>query len=159
MHARSRLIVLLALAACAGGALAQYRWIDAQGRVQYTDTPPPSSAKGVQHKNFAPSASAAPKDEMSPALRAAVANFPIKLYTITNCDIGCAEARAHLGARGAPFTEVSVTTKEQLEELKTVSGGDFVPVLRVGRRVHSGFDAEIYDSILDGAGYPRAAAK
>jgi glutaredoxin len=159
MHARFRLIALLALAACAGGALAQYRWIDSQGRVQYTDTPPPPSAKGVQHKNFAPSASAAPKDEMSPALRAAVANFPIKLYTITNCDIGCDEARAYLGARGAPFTEVSVKTKEQLEELKTVSGGDFVPVLRVGRRVHSGFDATTYDSILDGAGYPRAVAK
>jgi hypothetical protein len=154
-----RTLTFLLLAAAASGALAQYRWIDAQGRVQYTDTPPPPTAKGVQHKNFAPKASAAPKDEMSPELRAAVEKNPIKLYTITNCDIGCDEARAHLGARGAPFTEVSVKTKEQLEELKTVSGGDFVPVLRVGRRVHSGFDATTYDSILDGAGYPRTAAK
>jgi len=154
-----RTLAFLFLAALAGGTLAQYRWVDDKGRVQYTDTPPPPSAKGVQRKNFAPSASAAPKDDMSPALRAAVQKFPIKLYTISNCDIGCAEARAHLNARGAPFTEVSVTTREQLDELRTVSGGDFVPVLRVGRRVHGGFDAGTYDSILDGAGYPRAAAK
>ena len=160
MHARLRLIVFLALAVAAGGALAQYRWVDDKGRVQYSDQPPPPSAKGVQRKNFAPSSGAAkPADDTSAAMRAAAEKNPIKLYTISNCDIGCAEARTHLNSRGVPFEEVSVSTREQLGELRAVSGGEFVPVLRVGRRVHSGFDAPVYDGILDDAGYPRPVAK
>src|SRR6478736_8365461 len=30
----------------------QYRWVDEAGRVHYTDTPPPPSAKSAQKKNL-----------------------------------------------------------------------------------------------------------
>ncbi|MBK8063549.1 MAG: DUF4124 domain-containing protein [Betaproteobacteria bacterium] len=30
----------------------QYRWVDEKGRVQYSDVPPPPSAKGVEKKNL-----------------------------------------------------------------------------------------------------------
>jgi len=30
----------------------QYRWVDEKGRVHYTDTPPPPSAKDAQKKNL-----------------------------------------------------------------------------------------------------------
>ena len=30
----------------------QYRWVDEKGRVHYTDTPPPPSAKSTQKKNL-----------------------------------------------------------------------------------------------------------
>jgi glutaredoxin len=152
------LFVVLALATSC--ALAQYRWVDEKGRVQYTDTPPPPSAKGVQKKSFTPNTAAATKgadkdDKTAALMKAAAEKNPIKLYTISNCEIGCAEARKYLSDRGLPFTEVSVKTKEELEELKTVSGAEYVPVLRVGRRVHGGFDIAVYDTILDGAGYPK----
>ena len=32
-------------------AQAVYRWVDADGRVQYSDQPPPVGTKGVQEKN------------------------------------------------------------------------------------------------------------
>jgi glutaredoxin len=151
-------ILFVVLALAAGSAFAQYRWVDDKGRVQYTDTPPPPSAKGVQKKSFTPNTAAKPadKDDKTAAqMKAAAEKNPIKLYTISNCEIGCAEARKYLTDRGLPFTEVSVKTKEELEELKTVSGAEYVPVLRVGRRVHGGFDTAVYDTILDGAGYPK----
>jgi hypothetical protein len=55
-----------------------------------------------------------------------------------------------------------VADEKSLQELKKISGGTYVPVIWVGKRVHMGFDPETYDSILDGAGYPggsSAAAK
>jgi hypothetical protein len=72
-----RIAGIVVLAAVATGAFAQqYRWTDDKGRVQYTDTPPPASAKGVQRKNFGGGpAGKAEQDPLSAALQAAVKNF------------------------------------------------------------------------------------
>lgn len=44
-----RLALLLLLACCTTVAVGQtYKWRDANGRIQYTDTPPPAGAKDVQ---------------------------------------------------------------------------------------------------------------
>lgn len=151
--------LFLVLATAAGCALAQqYRWIDDKGRVQYTDTPPPASAKGVQRKDFGSKPGGAPESAQSSALAAAVKSHPIRLYTIEDCAVGCAEARNHLNKRGVPFTEVRVSDEKSRRELIKISGGTYVPVIWVGRRVHMGFGAEDYDNILDVAGYPGGPA-
>lgn len=149
-----RTTLFLILAAAAGCAFAQqYRWVDDKGRVQYTDTPPPKTAKSVQKKNLSPGP--ATKGTEPYLLQVARKNFPVKLWTSLQC-AGCAEARNHLNQRGIPFTEVSVTDNAALEELKKVSGGSGVPVMQVGANIEKGFEAGAYDSALDSAGYPRA---
>lgn len=51
-------LLLLALPA---GALAElYRWVDAQGRVHYSDSPPPSDAKSSKTLSAPPAANPAP---------------------------------------------------------------------------------------------------
>ena len=45
-------LLLLLLFSLSTAHAQTYRWIDEKGRVQYTDTPPPASARGVQKKRL-----------------------------------------------------------------------------------------------------------
>ncbi|MGE3571780.1 MAG: DUF4124 domain-containing protein, partial [Burkholderiales bacterium] len=61
-----RILILALLLAFASGAAAQlYRWVDKDGRVRYTDTPPPA---GVQARTLqAPASAPASPGEGKPA--------------------------------------------------------------------------------------------
>lgn len=152
-----RILLAVALCAFALGASAQlYRWTDDKGRVHVTDTPPPSSAKGVKKAGTAsPAAPSAPASGAAEpfALQQAKANFPVTLYTVPNCQ-GCDEARKLLNARGVPFKEVSLTDASQMDEFKQVVGGNTVPAMIVGSTVQKGFEEGAYQRLLDAAGYP-----
>ncbi|TAK42654.1 MAG: glutaredoxin family protein [Betaproteobacteria bacterium] len=151
---RSVLAAALCLAAFAASAQV-YRWTDDKGRVHITDTPPPASAKNVRKSGESAAPTAAQPAGQEPfAVRQARATYPIKLYTAPGCD-ACAEARNLLNARGLPFSEVSVITDEQLQELKKVVGSTAVPALVVGSTVQRGFLASRYHGLLDAAGYPK----
>ena len=134
----------------------QYRWLDEKGRVQYTDTPPPSYAKGVQKKSLR--SESAPDGQEPFALQTARKNSPVKLYSAPDCGSVCDEARTLLSQRGVPFSEVSVTQTAQIEELKRISGSGIVPVMVVGSAVQKGFEAQAYQQALDAAGYPKTGA-
>jgi glutaredoxin len=151
------LFATLGLCAALGFSLAHaqvYRWTDQQGRVRYSDTPPPATAKDVQKKPFS-------EDPMVTRLRAtqelAVAKqrFPVKLYTSPSCRELCGGARLALNARSVPFEEVQVWDPESNEALQKASGGNEVPVVLVGETVVRGFDAAALDNALDAAGYPK----
>lgn len=146
---------LLALAA-AGAQAQMYRWVDEQGRVRYTDTPPPASAKDSRRvapqAGSAPGAAAAPGSQKPPA-----AKLPeVTLYTNSGCGQLCADARQHLVARGVPFREVEVESPATLDELRKLSGGLSVPLLMVGDAMQKGFDPTRYAYLLDAAGFPKA---
>lgn len=152
-----RLLIAVLLCAAAGIAGAQtYRWTDASGKVHYSSTPPPASAKGVRSQG-APGSSAAPAKApaQSAALQQAIKDHPITLYTTPGCD-ACDDARKLLNARGAPFKEVSVTEDAQIEELKKAVGSSSVPSMVLGKEVQKGYEAGAYNRALDTAGYPKA---
>jgi glutaredoxin len=152
---RRSLAVTLGLALVVGVAQAQmYRWVDGQGRVFYSDRPPPPSAKSAEKKKLGSSVietSAAPFE-----LQRAMKISPVTLYTSPTCKEACSQARAALNARGVPFKEVQVWNEETNLELRQISGGNEVPVLIVGRDMHKGFLQSGYDELLDLAGYPKA---
>lgn len=152
---RTRIVatLLLMLAAATAAAQQLYRWTDDKGRVHITDTPPPPSAKGVQKKSYA--STPAEGGQTPYELAQAIKDFPVTLYTAPTCDEPCQDARTALNQRGVPFKEVQVTDARTADELKRVSGGEQVPVLVVGRSVHSGFLQSAYDSLLDAARYPK----
>ena len=154
MPSRALLSCLLLTVAFAASAQ-QYRWVDEKGRVQYSDTPPPPGAKGVQKKNIRPSPGGPSGDSTEPyALQVARKNAPVKLYTSPDCGALCDEARKLLNRRGIPFGEISIADTAQLEELKTVSGGAAVPVMVAGKTVQKGFEEGAFQRVLDDAGYP-----
>ena len=147
-------LALFFLIFCFAAAHAQtYRWIDEKGRVQYTDTPPPASARGVQKKRLQDNAVGG---QGSYELDKAMRESPVTLYSHPDCKQQCQIARDTLNKRGIPFREVVVETQETQDELRRVSGGINVPVLTVGGQVESAISAQAYERALDLAGYPRA---
>ena len=147
--------VLIALFLCTSVTQAQvYRWVDEDGRVRYSDTPPPASAKGVQKKQYSTGAG---DPGLSYATQRAMREHPVVLYTAPECGQICADGKALLDKRGIPYREVVVRSNEQIAELRKLAGSQ-VPALIVGAQAVSGYEAAAWTSALDRAGYPSAAA-
>jgi len=152
---RSYLIVAATLAAaiaCGAASAQAYRWVDDQGHVHYTQSPPPPGAKDVQRKNLQQSGATAPAD-LPYATRVAAQNFPVKLYTQDRCD-PCDAARALLVKRGVPFSEIKIASQKDLDEVNAISGRTDLPLLIVGSLHQTGFQENGVNSLLDTAGYP-----
>ena len=142
----------LALAPAAAHAQQLYRWTDTAGRVHVTDTPPPPSAREVKQKKFGGSVVGTSQPPF--ALRKAMKDAPVTLYTSPSCKDPCGQARAALNRRGVPFKEIVVSNPQTNAELERVSGARQVPTLTVGGVVQKGFAQSAFDSALDLAGYP-----
>lgn len=146
------LIGLLATGAASAAEL--YRWVDTNGNVHYTDTPPPPSAKKGEEKHLTPSVIQSTQTPY--ATRTAVKNFPVTLYN-SNCGETCDEAKNHLTRRGIPFTAKNADDPAVQEEMRKLFGGLQVPILVIGKSPTKGYEASAWDAALDAAGYPRSA--
>ncbi len=143
----------LALLLCAGAASAQmFKWVDANGKTHFTDTPPPANAKSVPSKLSGATVGTATSD-MPYALATAMRNFPVTLYTTTGC-AGCDAGRAYLKGRGIPFSEKTVTNAADEERLKAVGGDTDLPLIVVGSSKLTGFQQSAWNSMLNVALYP-----
>lgn len=133
-----------------------YRWVDAEGKVHYTEQPPPpSAAKKVEEKTIG--TPPADDGQLPYATRVAAKNFPVTLYN-SGCGDACTKAREHLTRRGVPFNEKDAGTPEVQAELKKLIGALEVPVLTVGTVTRlKGYEAGAWNAALDEAGYPKSA--
>jgi glutaredoxin len=149
-----RLLPVLMLA-CVAAQADLYRWVDADGKVHYSDQLPPANIKQVEKKK---AAGGKPTDAPLPyALQQAVKNFPVTLY-YSECGDACTRAHQLLAKRGVPYTEADATDPKVQEELKKLAGGNIeVPVLKVGRSALRGFEEGQWNNSLDAAGYPSSA--
>lgn len=157
---RSAPLVLVAVMLMAHGATAAaetYRWKDPRtGRTIISDQPPPAGTAAPVRRG----GSAAPADAGGGApyaVREAMRDFPVRLYTAPQCKSECAEARQLLQGRGIPYREESAATRAALEDLKRLTGQDTVPVLQVGQEVIVGMQLARWNQTLDLAGYPKTA--
>jgi glutaredoxin len=143
---------VFALLLCATGAQAQmYKSVGPDGKVSYSDTPPPA---GARQFHAGSSGTAAP--DLPYALAQAVKASPVTLYTAANC-APCASGRALLVQRGVPYTEKTVTSNEDLAALKAAGGDAQLPLLIIGRTRQQGFEESAWQSALGAAGYPAAS--
>lgn len=142
--ASTLLLVLLVLPVAA-----QYKVIDAQGRVTYTDRPP----AGARAEPLRVPGGPAPDPGLPYALRQRVAQAPVTLYTAPACP-PCDDARALLRQRGIPHTERSAATSDGVGELQRLEQTTNLPLLRVGARRLVGFSVQDWQAALDAAGYP-----
>jgi glutaredoxin len=145
------MIILLTL--CAGAQAGQlYRWTDEEGRVHYTDQPPPKNAKTAEVRKLGDKA---PDPNMPYPLKQAMKNFPVTLYSIDCGDI-CTKATALLNKRGIPYTDRNAREDEAREALGKLTEGKLeVPTLVVGKQVLRGFEEGAWHAALDAAGYPK----
>jgi hypothetical protein len=150
---------IMVLLCCAVTGLAQaeelFRWVDAEGKVHYTDQPPPASAKKVEEKKL--STSTIETSQLPYATQQAIKKSPVTLYA-NDCGEPCTQARNHLTLRGIPFTSKNPqTTPADADALTKLVGAAYVPVLVVGSAVSKGYEKGAWDTALDAAGYPKSA--
>ncbi|RJG04079.1 glutaredoxin family protein [Noviherbaspirillum sedimenti] len=146
---------VMALLLAAGAAHAQlYKWVGPDGKVTYSDVPPPKSAKQVEQKDLSDGAAstAALPYELAQAAR----NHPVTLYTGEKCE-PCDEGRSYLKQRGVPFAEKTVTSNEDIARLKQLTSQSRLPVLTIGRNKQAGFASDAWGSALSAAGYPESS--
>ncbi|MBX3606533.1 MAG: glutaredoxin family protein [Piscinibacter sp.] len=153
-HRRTARIALLALAAAAGPAAAQYKVIGPDGKVTYTDRQPSAREGKVSELGARPELPAA-ETPLPAELRQAASRYPVTLYTTSSACEPCDAGRALLRQRGVPFRERLVVSNEDGEALQRLSGGRDAPTLTIGAQVVRGLSSDTWNSYLDGAGYPR----
>ena len=144
--------------ACGFDAAAQstvYKWTDSQGKVQFSDTPPPAGTKGVTQQRIG--AGELEATQLPYATQLAAQKSPVTLYTAPACGDPCDEARSLLGARGIPYSERNAQANPaDAEEVKRRIGALQVPLLVVGADHLKGYEERSWHAALDTAGYPRS---
>lgn len=147
------LVAIVAVGAAAQGQQV-YRYVDKDGRVVYTDRPPPADSKDVQAKRVTPNF--IESDTVPLAMTQAQERFPVTLYTFA-CGEFCQSAEALLNRRGVPFATVNVEDPKGAERLQQLTGELQAPVLQVGDKlVARGYNEARWNALLDEAGYPKA---
>ncbi len=147
-------LVAAALLFAVSASQAQYKVIGADGKVTYSDRPPPAT-EGTVSALGTTAAAPAVGSELPFELRQVASKYPVTLYTVAGACEPCASARQLLKQRGIPFAERQVVTTEDSDALEKLSGGREAPTLTIGSQTLRGLAAEVWVSYLDAAGYPR----
>jgi glutaredoxin len=125
-------LILLALFIALPAYAGVYKWTDAQGRIQYSDTPPPA-AKTTQLKLQSHSGPV----QVSQAIGA---DSGVTIYTTEWCGV-CKRAKAFFKQNGVPFREWDVEKTDYGSVKFRQLGSSGVPLITVGSEKMMGFDA------------------
>ena len=126
------------------------------GKVTFSDVPPPPSASARSKGSTGAGGPASPGSALPYELQQIASRYPVTLYTSDNCG-PCASGRNLLNARGIPFTERTINTAEDAAALQRMSGDASLPFLTVGGQQIPGFSDVEWTQFLDAAGYPKTS--
>lgn len=151
---------VLALAAGTFPSLSQaqpvYRIVGPDGKVTFSDKPPPATSNAKVTAAGADGARGIATASLPFELRKVAGQYPVTLYTSENCG-PCVSARSLLTTRGVPFTEKTVSTNEDAQALRRLSGDSSLPFLTIGSQQLKGFSDAEWTQFLDAAGYPKSS--
>lgn len=151
-HFAAAATLLAALVAPPSLAQGVYRIVGPDGKVTYSDQPPPAAV------NARPVAGAASTGSPGPTLpaevRQAAGRYPVTLYSGSEC-APCDSGRSFLSARGIPFSEKTVNSSDDFAAFKRLSGATSLPLLTIGGQQLKGYSATEWGQYLDAAGYPK----
>lgn len=146
------LLFIALLTGSAAASAQMYKWVGPDGKVTYSDAPPPASVKSVETKSG--NAAGVNTANLPFELAEAVKNHPVTLYTGEKCT-PCDAGRSLLKARGIPFAEKTVSSNADIERLHQ-AGSDTLPLLMIGRTKQNGFEQSAWNACLTAAGYPES---
>jgi glutaredoxin len=147
-------VAMSALFSPAVSAQGVYRVVGPDGKVTYSDQPPPASANARPVGGA--SATAASGSALPSELRQATGRYPVTLYAGADC-APCDSGRNFLNARGIPFTEKTVSSADDIAAFKRLNGVASLPMLAVGGQHLKGYSASEWTQYLDAAGYPKTS--
>ncbi|MBA4212708.1 MAG: NrdH-redoxin [Polaromonas sp.] len=148
--------LLLGLVSVSALSQGVYRIVGPDGRVSYSDQPPPA-ANARPVASGAPGAAGGANAQLPFELRQVASRYPVVLYTSAEC-APCNSGRNLLNARGVPYSEKTITTNEDAEALKRLSGQTSLPFVTIGSQQIKGYSDAEWTQFLDAAGYPKQSA-
>jgi glutaredoxin len=158
----SRILTLGAIAIAAATLLAGpsraqqvYRIVGPDGKVTFSDKPPPAAVNAKVTSGTGASAGGA-NASLPFELRQIASKYPVTFYTTENCG-PCTAARSMLITRGVPFTEKTVITAEDSQALQRLSGDSSLPFATIGGQQLKGYSDAEWTQFLNAAGYPAAS--
>jgi glutaredoxin len=149
----------LVIAMAASSAHAQYKWVGPDGKITYSDLPPPAEVKLLKAPYGAAIqvATGDPDSGLPYALKQSATKYPVTLFTAADCS-PCKMARELLSKRGIPFSEKSIVSATDIDQFKKLGFAEVtLPTIMVGKEKSAGFESGSYDRLLDAAGYPRTS--
>jgi glutaredoxin len=149
----------LACAALAAGSVCAqtvYRIVGPDGKVTFSDQPPPPSSPAKVTTANRAGGSTISTNSLPFELKEVVKRYPVTLYAGNGCS-PCDSARNLLVQRGVPFTERSVNTDADAEALRRISGETSLPFGTIGGQQLKGFSDVEWTQYLDAAAYPKAS--
>lgn len=121
------------LSATNSNAAKLYKWVDANGKISYQDTPPPENSKLLKESTIK---TATP--DAAPTTGAL-----ITVYTVEEC-AACDQMTNRLRELDVPFNEQSLMDRDTQAEIISASESLTAPTLRIGGQYYSGLsDAEL----------------
>lgn len=148
MKFSSVLLLLLALpVSFTSDANQFYRWVDAQGKVHYSDQPAPPGIRQASEKKI--SGGPAAQTPVQPQIA-------VTLYTTATCGAPCDAAKAQLAKRGITYTSKDPATDVAANEALRANGGTVrVPTLMIGNEKLEGHNEAAWDAALNLAGFSK----
>lgn len=155
------LVATTALLLLSHGAMAQavYRIVGPDGKVTFSDRPPPASSPAKASVDARAEAAAVGGNTGSALpyeLQQIARRFPVTLYTGKDC-APCNSARNLLNSRGVPYSERTVSTNEDNDALQRISGDNALPFGTIGGQQLKGFSDIEWTDYLNAAGYPKTS--
>lgn len=139
---------------CAATAHAQlYKWVGPDGKITYSDAPPPKTAAKVETRV---AGGGSGSGDLPFELAEVTRSQPVTLYTTRNC-AACDDGRKLLTERGIPFQEKTVNSNEDIARYKQAGGDGNLPMLTIGRSKETGYEAGAWNGALTSAGYPETS--
>lgn len=159
-----KILAIGAVALAAGSLLAPaaqaqqvYRIVGPDGKITFSDQPPPPASNAKVTSGAGSSSGSATASSSLPfELRQIASKYPVTLYTGENCG-PCVSARSMLTTRGVPFTEKTVITADDSQALQRISGDNSLPFATIGGQQLKGFSDSEWTQFLNAAGYPAAS--
>jgi glutaredoxin len=130
-----------------------YRIVGPDGKVTFSDQPPPATSGGKVTGANAGASGGASSAGLPFELRQIASKYPVTLYTGDKC-APCGSARSMLTSRGIPFSEKTVNSNEDIEALQRISGDASLPFMTIASQQLKGFSEAEWTQFLNAAGYP-----
>lgn len=147
-------LYLIAASVVPAQAQPVYRIVGSDGKVTFSDKPPPDAKPAASTGSSSNAVSTGSKPALPYELQQLTGKYPVTLYSSTSCG-PCDTGRALLTKRGVPFIEKTVNTNEDLSAFARISKDSALPLLVIGGQALKGYSDTEWTQYLDAAGYPK----
>jgi glutaredoxin len=164
MNNKLLLLIVSFFLSTSSTAIEVYKWVDKEGIVSFSQTPPPSEhtpqnaavetlsfadpplIEEMENPNEAADKNTLGVQKTEPSKRLP----PVKIYTTSTCPY-CLMAKSYMNQKGIAYTEYDIDKTPTYQSAFKQLGGRGVPLILVGAYRMNGFSPEAFDRLTQQA--------